>query len=255
MKSKNLHEKNIVVLTARTNPGESPSSYVMKGLVDHLLNFEDGNEWAAYLRDNFYFVIVPMVNIDGVSIGNSRCSLAGNDLTRAWDKPDRFLQPEVYYTKKLLEKLRKDNNIVFFTDMHTNYYNTDCYVLGCQATKSREYGVAMTINSNLYDHGKSKFNVPVNKRAHSYSVMSSEFGVSYSYSLQISSSQTMYSTPIEIPDYIRLGGQYLCSIGSFLSKKFPVISPQAEVRDQQTSEAEKRRYVGLDQPGRHREDH
>ena len=223
MKSKNLREKNIIVITARTNPGESPSSFVMKGLIDKLLNFEESNEWGNYLRENFYFVIVPMVNIDGVSMGNSRCSLAGNDLTGTWDKPDRFIHPEVFYTKKLLEKLKKDNNIVFFTEMHTNYYNTDCYVLGCQSNKSREYGVAMTINSNLYDHGKSKFNVPVNKRAHSYGVMFSEFGVSYSFSLQISSSQTMYATPIEIPDYIRLGGEYLCSIGSFLSKKFPVV--------------------------------
>ena len=219
MKSKNLREKNIIVITARTNPGESPSSFVMKGLIDKLLNFEESNEWGNYLRENFYFVIVPMVNIDGVSMGNSRCSLAGNDLTGTWDKPDRFIHPEVFYTKKLLEKLKKDNNIVFFTEMHTNYYNTDCYVLGCQSNKSREYGVAMTI----YDHGKSKFNVPVNKRAHSYGVMFSEFGVSYSFSLQISSSQTMYATPIEIPDYIRLGGEYLCSIGSFLSKKFPVV--------------------------------
>ena len=59
------------------HPGESNSSYMMKGIIDYLtgptLN-------AKILRDNFVFKVVPMLNPDGVIIGNTRCSLAGVDL-------------------------------------------------------------------------------------------------------------------------------------------------------------------------------
>ena len=72
------HKKG-VILSARVHPGETCSSYMMKGIIDYLtgptLN-------AKILRDNFEFRIVPMLNPDGVINGNSRCSLAGVDLNR-----------------------------------------------------------------------------------------------------------------------------------------------------------------------------
>jgi len=37
---------------------------------------------AAALRDKFVFKIIPMLNPDGVIVGNYRCSLAGGDLNR-----------------------------------------------------------------------------------------------------------------------------------------------------------------------------
>ena len=43
--------------------------------------------------------IVPMLNPDGVIYGNYRCSLLGCDLNRKWEKPNRLLQPEIFYTK------------------------------------------------------------------------------------------------------------------------------------------------------------
>ena len=68
-----------VVLSSRVHPGETGASYMMKGVIDYLtgptLN-------AKILRDNFVFKIIPMLNIDGVIIGNTRCSLAAVDLNR-----------------------------------------------------------------------------------------------------------------------------------------------------------------------------
>lgn len=61
------HRKGIVI-SSRVHPGESNSSYMMKGVIDYLtgptLN-------AKILRDNFVFKIVPMLNPDGVIIGNT----------------------------------------------------------------------------------------------------------------------------------------------------------------------------------------
>jgi murein tripeptide amidase MpaA len=40
------------------------------------------DEDAKYLRNNFVFKIIPMLNPDGVIIGNNRTSLSGYDLNR-----------------------------------------------------------------------------------------------------------------------------------------------------------------------------
>lgn len=52
---------------------------MMKGVLDYL-----GSDTlqAAALREKFVFKIVPMLNPDGVIVGNYRCSLAGSDLNR-----------------------------------------------------------------------------------------------------------------------------------------------------------------------------
>ncbi len=54
---------------------------------------------ARQLRASFTFHIVPMLNPDGVTAGNTRGSLAGpgQDLNRVWDAPSELLHPEVSY--------------------------------------------------------------------------------------------------------------------------------------------------------------
>ena len=89
-----------VVVTARVHPGESNSSFVMKGLLD-LLTSEDNKE-AELLRKNFVFKLVPMINVDGVIYGNYRTSLSGIDLNRTWKMTDGILFPEVAALKKMI---------------------------------------------------------------------------------------------------------------------------------------------------------
>lgn len=49
------------------HPGETNSSWVMKGVIDFLTS-EHVDAKAA--RKNFVFKIVPMINVDGVIYGN-----------------------------------------------------------------------------------------------------------------------------------------------------------------------------------------
>ena len=51
----------------------------MEGFIEFILSEE---KEARKLRDIFVFKIVPMLNPDGVIVGNYRCSLAGLDLNR-----------------------------------------------------------------------------------------------------------------------------------------------------------------------------
>ena len=52
----------------------------MEGMLDFLT--DTNNEEAKYLRQNYVFKIIPMVNPDGVVHGNYRCGLSGVDLNR-----------------------------------------------------------------------------------------------------------------------------------------------------------------------------
>lgn len=158
MKKESITGKNIIILTARVHPGESVSSYVMKGIIDRLLDMKD-EKWGQYLRDNYMFVIVPILNIDGVSIGNSRCSLAGNDLNDMWYNPDRFVHPEIYYSKKLVYSLKKNNDIVFFGDIHGNASNSDFFLYGFSnrdTKSSKDFSLSLSNHVELYNSQRSK---------------------------------------------------------------------------------------------------
>ena len=71
--------RKAVILSSRVHPGETNSSYVMNGVIEFLCSDDDK---AEFLRNTFVFKIIPMLNPDGVIVGNYRCSLIGQDLNR-----------------------------------------------------------------------------------------------------------------------------------------------------------------------------
>ena len=56
------------------------------------------------LRDTFIFKIVPMLNPDGVIVGNYRCSLTGRDLNRNYKTVLKDSFPSVWYCKNMIRK-------------------------------------------------------------------------------------------------------------------------------------------------------
>lgn len=70
----NIAMRKAIILTSRVHPGETNASFVMDGVLDFLVG-DDAK--AAYLRDTYVFKIIPMLNPDGVIVGNYRCSLSG----------------------------------------------------------------------------------------------------------------------------------------------------------------------------------
>lgn len=98
-KSAKALAKKGVFISARVHPGESNSSWMMKGVIEFLVG---NSPEARALRDNFVFKIVPFLNPDGVINGNYRCSLSGQDLNRRWKAPSRVLHPVIFAVKKLI---------------------------------------------------------------------------------------------------------------------------------------------------------
>ncbi|CAF0840405.1 unnamed protein product [Brachionus calyciflorus] len=118
---KNTSEKKrkLVIITARVHPGETPSSYVCQGLIEFLVS---PHPIAKVLRENVIFKIIPMLNPDGVFLGNYRCSLMGFDLNRVWQDPSPWAHPELFAAKAQVLSLDKDPSmdLDFFIDIHAH---------------------------------------------------------------------------------------------------------------------------------------
>ncbi len=51
--------------------------------------------------------IIPMLNPDGVIVGNTRCSLAGRDLNRQYKSVIKEAFPPVFHAKALIRRCEK----------------------------------------------------------------------------------------------------------------------------------------------------
>ena len=67
-------KKRTVLVMARSHPGESPASFVVQGLMDFLVS---KHKVAQELREKLIFKVIPMMNPDGVYLGNYRGNLLG----------------------------------------------------------------------------------------------------------------------------------------------------------------------------------
>lgn len=61
--------REAVIITGRVHPGETNSSFIIEGILEFLVS---DIETAAELRNKYVFKIIPMLNPDGVIIGNYR---------------------------------------------------------------------------------------------------------------------------------------------------------------------------------------
>ena len=100
-------------------------------MLDGLINFLISKE-AEPLRKHFVFRIVPFLNPDGVIYGNYRCSLLGCDLNRKWEKPNRLLHPEIFFSKQLIRHTHSnDRKVLLYTDMHGHSRKQNAFFYGC----------------------------------------------------------------------------------------------------------------------------
>ena len=70
----------------------------------------------------FTFQVIPVVNPDGVFLGNTRGNLLGQDLNRCWLDPNTFKHPTVYALKKMIHGLAQSNacELDMILDIHAS---------------------------------------------------------------------------------------------------------------------------------------
>ncbi|XP_039770647.1 cytosolic carboxypeptidase 6-like [Ornithorhynchus anatinus] len=132
MDTENLHpgkERKVVLITARVHPGETPSSFVCQGIIDFLVG---QHPVAKALRDRLVFKIAPMLNPDGVCLGNYRSSLMGFDLNRHWLDPSPWAHPTLHYIKQQIVHMTKDphTSLQFYIDIHAHSTKINSFMYG-----------------------------------------------------------------------------------------------------------------------------
>ncbi|XP_032043815.1 cytosolic carboxypeptidase 2 [Aythya fuligula] len=125
--------KRAVVLSARAHPGESGGSWAMRGFLDFVLSAAPD---ARLLRRLFVFKVVPMLNPDGVVVGNSRCSLAGRDPNRAYRTGCRGSFPAVWHLRAMVERLLVEREVVLYCDFHGHSRKNNVFMYGCDGGRA-----------------------------------------------------------------------------------------------------------------------
>jgi murein tripeptide amidase MpaA len=81
-----VNSKAFVVVFARQHPGESVGSWMMEGFMNRLQQVSNSISW----------LIIPMVNIDGVLLGNNRTGSLGYDFNRNWNVDEDSLKESLF---------------------------------------------------------------------------------------------------------------------------------------------------------------
>ena len=108
-------KKPLIIIASRIHPGETNSSFAVEGFIQKLF---DKSKESNYLLSSFSFLIIPMMNPDGVISGVYRPQLNGYDMNRIWKNPNEIEHPEVYNLIKVLDELTLSRKIVFLLDFH-----------------------------------------------------------------------------------------------------------------------------------------
>ena len=107
---------NILIL-ALQHAGEDAGAYMAEGLINFLIS---DDEEAQKARERFNYMIIPMMNPDGIYNGTSRYNMEMEDLNNIWLN-DEKAQPEVTGVKEWVESwCAEGNEIDLFIDIHNH---------------------------------------------------------------------------------------------------------------------------------------
>jgi hypothetical protein len=198
--------KPALFLSGRVHPGETPASWMMKGIIEFLTS---DNTSAKLLRKLFVFFIVPILNPDGVIYGNNRCSLAGVDLNRQWKNPIKSLHPTIYSLKAYMlqqKKARGSDGVLMYIDLHGHSRKYNVFMYGCdndstgggkggkKQTKSSSFSSAVrvfpkilsshSLGSKYVSFNDCSFNIKKGRESTARVVVSRELNILNSFTLE-----------------------------------------------------------------------
>jgi hypothetical protein len=110
LKVGNPNAKSHIVFTCRHHACESTASYLLEGLLSHLLQQKESS-----LLQNFLIHIIPFVDIDGVEDGDQGKSRAPHDHNRD------YIQEPIYKVTSAIMNYVNPLNLVAHIDFHSPY--------------------------------------------------------------------------------------------------------------------------------------
>ncbi|MDF2178755.1 M14-type cytosolic carboxypeptidase [Aliiglaciecola sp. CAU 1673] len=120
--------KKKVWIIARQHPGETMAEWLIEGLLERLLDEDDGLARALFEQAVFY--VVPNMNPDGAARGHLRTNAKGINLNREWAHPSMENSPEVF----LVSKKMQETGVDMFLDVHGDEALPYNFVAGGEGT-------------------------------------------------------------------------------------------------------------------------
>jgi len=183
---KTIDKKPIIILTARIHPGEICSSFVIQGFLRFIVS---SNKIAKALRNSIHFKIIPMLNPDGVIAGNYRVGYSGQDLNRHFAKPDSLLHPEICAIKKII----RGKDVLGYLDLHGHSKKKCVFIYGPYYPLHSNNYLAVRVFAKLLEEATEmfrykacKFKEEQDKMSAARLVLSKEFGIMNSFTIEAS---------------------------------------------------------------------
>ena len=154
------HTKKTFVVTCGVHPGEKPAFHLFCGVLEFLLRVDDPR--AQKLRELYTFILVPMLNPDGVFKGHYRNDTLGQNLNRFYENPDVGKQPINYAVKDMLTQLCDENTLKFYIDLHAHANKRGVFAFGnaCEgegSVETRTFARLCALNSPHFDFAHCNF--------------------------------------------------------------------------------------------------
>ncbi|KAL2916932.1 Cytosolic carboxypeptidase 2 [Polyrhizophydium stewartii] len=134
---KTLCQNNIDLLTITNKASDPDELSARRGIVLTARGFFDfvlgESPQAEYLRKHFIFKVIPMLNPDGVIVGNHRCNLKGYDLNRQWGMADNGIEfaPEIWHARHMITEFSRTRPLVLYCDLHGHNRKHGAFLYGC----------------------------------------------------------------------------------------------------------------------------
>jgi len=122
-----VKNKPIIFISARVHPGETPSSFILNGVLKFLTSCDPR---AELLLKNFVFKIIPMINVDGVSRGFYRHDTNALNMNRHYTNPSITTQPEIYAVRNLFLHYSNEFSVRFYLDLHGHVSTKGLFLFG-----------------------------------------------------------------------------------------------------------------------------
>jgi cytosolic carboxypeptidase protein 2/3 len=142
------------------------------------------------------WILVPMVNIDGVLMGNNRTGLMGYDFNRHWyidrEANRHYLFPELIGIIKYFQGRQADfaKKVKVFLDLHGHSSEPNVFAYGPAHHRASEYYDLSRLLPFLvsrrnpdFSHKQCSYDIPPNKRHCARAVFFERFGFHFSYTL------------------------------------------------------------------------
>ena len=110
-----MDEKRIVYIIGRQHAAETASSHMLEGLINFLTSDDVS---ACGFRNHYVWYIVPMVNPDGVYLGNSRATSELRDPNRDWNNANQQ-SVEINLVRAHANSINAGPGIDMFIDWHS----------------------------------------------------------------------------------------------------------------------------------------